>query len=144
MPDDTIVGGSRITAVLQGKTDTSAANEELKTLKTNSSGVLKTEVSTADPVETLDGPLTATTQTSVTVGATSTEILPANANRKGFLITNRGPTSVFLAFGAAATTAHGHELKTDGEASGGALTGAINGITSSGTQDVQVTEIVGA
>jgi hypothetical protein len=72
---------------------------------------------------------------SATVTTTSTEIAASDTSRTSLLIRNRGDVSIFLAFGAAATTSD-FELEANGDmaVSGGQ---AVNAITASGTATVQ-------
>lgn len=82
------------------------------------------------------------TNPSVSVGATSTQVLASNLNRRGALITvpTTAASSVFFGIGEAATLS-GHEVVPGGSLSvNGKLTVAINAIVATGTQAVKVTE----
>lgn len=82
-------------------------------------------------------------QSSPSVTTTSTSILASNANRLGFTIYNEGSAVCYMKLGATASTTS-YTLQI---ASGGYYecpfnyTGAVDGITSSGTAQLRVTEI---
>lgn len=84
----------------------------------------------------------ATTQVTVPATANGISVLASNSSRKGAVITNLGPTTVFLAQTNALTTttaiavAAGASFVVDSPL----YTGAFFGITASGTQVVSVAE----
>lgn len=86
------------------------------------------------------------TNATVAVTTASTQILAANANRKGFVVTNVGGNTVYLAFGAAAsTTGYAASIATTAgsdryEQLSMVYTGVINAIRSSGSTNVVVWE----
>lgn len=90
-------------------------------------------------------PGTTVTETSVTVGTSSTAIIAANSARKALWLFNNGTVDVFLDQGTA-TTAAGFPLKAG---TGIAWTSqdpdvglAVNGIVATGTADVRVRWVV--
>lgn len=87
---------------------------------------------------------TGQTPTSVSVTTSSTELLAANTNRKWCVLTNVGNKDVFLAIDATALVNKGILLgKGGGSIQMGAdimSTGALNGITASGTASVLIQE----
>lgn len=78
------------------------------------------------------------TNAAVTVNATTTVLLAANANRTSALIKNTGAQTVFIAFGEAATTAKWPL----GAGAAQKITNplAVNGIVAAGTGSVAVLE----
>lgn len=86
------------------------------------------------PAATYDEGLTTISTNAVSVLATSTQILTANANREYVAIINDGSTVLYLAFGNDAVSEQGIRLNASGgsyEMSGKTLfLGAINGISS--------------
>ena len=85
-----------------------------------------------------------TTNDSVTIGTSTTEILAANANRLYALVVNNSSSSVYLALGVNAVLNKGirinanggsYEIKTDN-----LFIGAINGISAAGSKNVTVIE----
>ena len=86
-----------------------------------------------------------TTNTSVTVAATTTAVLAANVKRISALIINNSDEVIYLALGSAAVLNKGIRL----DASGGSFVledsddfnGAINGISTSGSKVVTVVEL---
>lgn len=78
--------------------------------------------------------------TTPTVTTSTTTVLDSNANRLGALISNpTGGETVYINFGAAATTSH-HELAAGQSMDVGTYTGAINGISGTSSQALAVTE----
>lgn len=83
--------------------------------------------------------------TTVSVSTSSTQLLAANSNRKGFIITNLNGT-LYVAFGSpASATSYGVSLAASTgndayEPKGVVFTGAINAAKGSGTSNVVVTE----
>lgn len=89
----------------------------------------------------------ASTNASVTVAATATTIIPANVDRQSFSIHNAGTVIVYIAENAATTltAANGipilpNEKWTEDGSGTKVYTGAVVGITSSGTSDVRYWE----
>lgn len=86
---------------------------------------------------------TAATHTAVTVTTTSTVLVAADATRLDCLIVNGGPNTVFLGIGTTASATTGLPLASGGSASCASaayrFTGAIHGVTASGTSTVRVT-----
>ena len=85
-------------------------------------------------------PATAT-QSQVSVGTSSTSILAANSGRISFLVKNISTTEVYVYLGATATTSNGIKLKEGDVIYGDCYTGAITGITDSGTATVSAIEV---
>lgn len=82
-----------------------------------------------------------TGQVTVATTAGGTLIVPARAGRSGVIITQVGTTDVYLG-NSGVTTATGQLLAgTKGTSVTLAFTGAVYGITASGTQSVTFTEI---
>jgi len=87
------------------------------------------------------------TQAPVTVNATTTEILAANATRKGgeLRVPVNSTVPIFINFGIPATVATGRRYEPgdviDLRIGGVLYTGAVNGIVASGTQVIEVTEL---
>jgi hypothetical protein len=76
----------------------------------------------------------------VSIGTTATQILAANANRMRLLVTNLGTTDVYLG-GSGVTSSTGHLLKgIAGYPVALRFTGAVYGITASGSQSVTYAE----
>lgn len=90
-------------------------------------------------------PLTLT-HTAATATTSTGEMLAANTSRRYALIQNVGSTPVFLKVGAAAVANQGIMLAANGgayemsAAFGNLATGAVNGITSTGSAAVTVSE----
>ena len=85
---------------------------------------------------------TPVSNTSVTVGATSTEIAAANTDRVEIIIVNDSDEEVYLAQGAAAVMNKGIRLnRRGGTYISGIFTGVINGICASGSKNVCVSEL---
>lgn len=84
--------------------------------------------------------------TTGSMSDTSAAALAANNARKYALIVNDGGVTVYLNLGGTAVASEGIRLNADGGSyeisrdSGNLFSGAINGITSSGTATVLVTE----
>lgn len=78
------------------------------------------------------------TNGAVTVGATSTAVLPADGGRQYAIIINDSDETIYLGLGAAAAMNQGIRLNTNGgafEISGvNVFTGAINAICASGSK----------
>lgn len=89
---------------------------------------------------------TTPTHTVVTVGATTTQIVAANANRKYLLLINDSDENIYLKLGAAGVINAGIRLNANGGSYemfaivGNIYTGAINGICASGSKKLLVTE----
>lgn len=84
------------------------------------------------------------TCTAVTVGATSTSVLAANARRVGFILTNDSTEDIYVTLGSTATMNSGLLLKANGgsmsdAAFGFQYTGPISAICSSGSKNLLVT-----
>lgn len=86
------------------------------------------------------------THTAATATTSTGAMLAANTSRRYALIQNVGSTPVFLKVGAAAVANQGIMLQANGgayemsAAFGNLATGAVNGITSTGSAVVTVTE----
>lgn len=87
------------------------------------------------------------TATTVSVSAVSTQLLPANSNRKGFVIVNVGGNTVYIGLGfTPTTTSYSRSLNTTiasdtWEFVACTYTGVINAIRSSGSTNVVITEL---
>lgn len=96
-------------------------------------------------VTTLSGSITPT-HTEASVGASTTAVLAANANRKYALIINDSTSVVYLKIGGDAEANKGIRLNASGgsyemsAALGNLATGAINGISDGAGKNVIVTE----
>lgn len=86
------------------------------------------------------------THTTATATVTTSEMLATSASRKYALIQNIGTVDVDIKIGAAAVASQGIRLLANGGsyemsvAQGNLATGAINGITASGSATVLVTQ----
>ena len=86
------------------------------------------------------------TQTTVSVSTASVQIVAANVNRKGLIVTNVGGNSLYISFGTAPTSAlFAVSINTTAGAEkyemlNAVYTGAVNAIRSSGTSNIVVTE----
>lgn len=86
------------------------------------------------------------THTTATATTTTGAMLAANTDRQYALIQNVGAAPVFLKVGAVAVANQGIMLQANGgayemsAAAGNLATGAVNGITASGSSAVTVTE----
>ena len=94
------------------------------------------------------GTVTPTTQTQVPVNDTTTLVLAANLNRQYVALKNVSDTQISLKIDAAAVVEDGTVLEAGesyemSEAIGNLVTGAINGITASGTKVIAVYEAEG-
>ena len=94
------------------------------------------------------GTVTPTTQTQVSVGNTTTLVLAANGNRQYASFKNVSDTQISLKVGAAAVVEDAIVLESGesyemSEAIGNLVTGAVNGITASGTKVMAVYEAEG-
>lgn len=89
---------------------------------------------------------------TVTVGSSATQLLAANDNRRTIVLQNLSTSPIFVKFGSGATTSSFSFILPAGTASndgtGGVFTedtlsytGVITAVVSSGTADIQVTEI---
>lgn len=94
----------------------------------------------ATPVETIEPASGNASTTSVTVTDSGVTVLAANVDRLGGLISNPGATDVYISFGTSPATTSMHRLSEKGVIPIGRYTGAIYGITASGSQGVAVTE----
>ncbi len=88
---------------------------------------------------------TTATHTSVTVLATTTVVLAANANRLYALIVNDSDEKIYVKIGANAVQSQGIPILPNGsyemsKAMGDLNVGAINGICASGSKTMLVTE----
>lgn len=81
-----------------------------------------------------------TTQDGVTVGSSTTQIAPVNANRLYLAIVNDSDEDIYLALGNSAVLNEGIRINANGgsfEMNGTNLfTGIVNGICSSGSKNV--------
>ena len=147
MPD-TIVHGTLLTGAAReiGATDEGRLKVDIGSatlsvtadgveIKNDSGNTIPTGVTTRTP-----------TTTSVASSATSVTVLAANANRKGFSISNISTAKLYLSFTTPATTANcfievpaGAFLLLDQQL---IVVSAIYGIWASATGTVQVTEFV--
>ena len=88
--------------------------------------------------------ITTVTHTPVTVGAGTTAVAAANADRKWLLLVNNSDETIYVKLGAAAVAGQGIRINAAGgslELTGGSLyVGAVNGICASGGKVVLVTE----
>lgn len=102
---------------------------------------LKADLTETQPVKEVRA--STPSQSSVSVTVASTSILASNANRLGATIYNEGSAICYMKLGVTATTGS-YTLQI---ASGGyyevpfSYTGAIDGITSSGTAQLRITEL---
>lgn len=86
------------------------------------------------------------THAAVTIGATSTEVRPANENRRYLLLVNDSDAVLYIKFGAAAVMNQGIRINANGgslelsEIMGNMYHGAINGISQAGSKVLLVTE----
>lgn len=116
-----------------------AGNEQLVEVHADASGRIKT-------LAELSGSITLDNKVAVAVGVATTEILPANANRKYALIVNDSDTVIYLGTGEAAVPNQGIRLNPNGgsyemcAANGNLTLGAINGISSVAGKNVLPTE----
>lgn len=94
----------------------------------------------ATPVETVETEAGTSATTVVSVTDSGVTVLAANADRLGGLISNPGATDVYISFGTNPATTSMHRLSEKGVIPIGRYTGAIYGITASGSQGVAVTE----
>jgi len=139
------------TSVLQttGNTSLSSINGKLNSLgqKTKAGSVPVTIASDQGSIA-VSSVNTATTATVSTVSVTtsSTQILAANANRKGFIITNVGGNTVYVAFGFTPTTSlYSVSIQTSlgsdrYEPISCIYTGVVNAIRGSGSTNIVVVE----
>lgn len=90
------------------------------------------------------------THTAVSVGSSSTSVLASNAYRVYALLVNDSDEAIYVKLGAAAVLNQGVRINPGGgslEISsklGNLYTGAINGICTSGSKALLVTEMVAA
>jgi len=84
------------------------------------------------------------THTAVAIGAGSTLVLAANANRKYLLLENDSDTNIYISYGVAAILYKGIRLNANGGShelpTGFTYTGAIYAINSAGAKNLLVTE----
>lgn len=99
----------------------------------------------------LNNPPTVTpTHSAVSVGNTTTAVLAANAYRTYVLLVNDSDEAIYIKMGAAAAMNTGIRINSGGGSLqigaqfGNLYTGAINGICSSGSKTLLVTECVSA
>lgn len=98
-----------------------------------------------DPTSSSSPPPVTYAHTVATANTGSTVMLAANASRKYALLQNDGSVPVYIKVGAAAVASQGIRLDPGGSFEmsgffGNLATGAINGITASGTAVVMATE----
>jgi hypothetical protein len=97
-------------------------------------------------VQTAASAVVTPTHTAPSATTTTSALLATNANRRYALLQNIGSVDVFVKIGASAVASQGIRLVSGGGyyemsgAFGNLMTGAINGITASGTATVLVTE----
>lgn len=109
-------------------------------------GKAGTAVAVLDASGSPSGTALTLTHTTATATTGSGAMLAANTSRRYALIQNVGSTPVFLKVGAAAVASQGIMLAANGgayemsAAFGNLATGAVNGITSTGSAVVTVTE----
>jgi hypothetical protein len=127
-------------------------NAELRATPVPVSGPLTDAQLRATPVP-VSGTVSSTTTSSagavstVSVSSTSTQLLAANANRKGFIVTNVGGNACFIGLGFTPTTSsYSFQLNTSFpndtmKVTDIAFTGVINAIRASGTTNVLITEL---
>ena len=93
-----------------------------------------------------DGTYTTPTHTAPSIGATTTAALASNANRLYALLVNDSNEVIYLKLGASAVMNEGIRLNPGGgsyetsKKAGNLYTGAINGICTSGSKVLLVTE----
>lgn len=111
-----------------------------QTTAANSLSVVLASNQPAVPV-TIDVSSTGTI-TSVALSTSTTVLLAANSNRKGFIIYNDSMNQLFVAFAAtASTTAFSTKIQAGGEYEPGIdYTGVISGIASAATGSARITE----
>lgn len=84
------------------------------------------------------------TYNAVTISSTATNILPADNNRRGFMITNNGGNIVYIGFDSSVTSSNGIQIlpqdKFDLTGEHNVYKGAVWGITASSTSDVRYWE----
>jgi len=87
---------------------------------------------------------TSTVSDAIAIGAASTEILAANANRVYALVVNDSNETIYLALGVAAVLHKGIRINANGGSyeidSANFFIGAINGISTSGSKNVTIAE----
>jgi hypothetical protein len=101
--------------------------------------VIPARVDTAGNVVPLDVETAVSVNETVTVAATSTELVAENAGRARLLLVNQGDNDVFLGFGDDAATT-GFPLRPTDPPFVTTYRGAVNGIVATGTEDVAVFE----
>lgn len=107
----------------------------LQTFLTDTTGVLVTKSTVA---------LTPASPTSSSVGITSAQIVAANANRKGLVLTNTSNNRISLGFAAAAVLNSGITLYPGGIYVMDAYlfnTGAVNAIASVASSNIAIQEL---
>lgn len=122
-------------------TDTGAIATSVATVAGAVTGTeMQVDIVTAPQIETKEVRATTPATTTPTITTSTSVVLASNANRIGALISNpTGGETVYINFGAPATTAH-HELAAGQSMDVGTYTGAINGISGTSSQDLAVTE----
>lgn len=137
--------GDTIQAKMMAGVDT---DDELNIIRTDTDGAVhivnatgsELDVNIANtPLETTETNATTAGTTTPSIATTNTTILAANANRQGGVISNPGPTTVFVNFSAAATTSH-HQLVEGGFIHLKNYTGTVTGVVASGSQTIVATE----
>ena len=122
--------------------------------QTTSAASLPVVIASNQSAVPISGTITATvniqsgtaTQTTVSVSTASVQVIAANVNRKGLIVTNVGGSAVYISFGTAPTTSlFAVSINTTAGAEkyemlNAVYTGAVNAIRSSGTSNVIVTE----
>jgi hypothetical protein len=104
-------------------------------------GVNEGDIASANPLPTDQARVASGSYGAVNVLVTATEIRAATAARKSLVIVNAGSAYVYVGLDGSVTTANGIPLAPQG----GSVefvnyTGAVNGISASGTQSVRFME----
>lgn len=89
--------------------------------------------------------LTRATPSSVTIGSSSTQILPPDAGRQGVLLTNDSNQSIYLGIGNTAEMNKGHRINRDGGyyeiTRANLFVGVLNGVCEDGGATLLITEL---
>lgn len=80
-------------------------------------------------------------QSQSTLPAVTTQILGINTSRRLMIIQNLGATAIYLGFGIPALVATGLQVASGGSFIDDHFLGAVNAISTSGTNDVRITEM---